>query len=261
MTSVPTAPRPYGGQAHLYDPEYAAFDQDVAFLRERLWRREVRGPLLELGTGTGRVALPLVAAGYEVTGVDISEPMLRRARGRRATLPRDQAARLHLHRQDVCALRLRGRYAAVLAPFGLLTLLPDASARAACLASCHAHLERGGHIWIDVAATNPDLPALRSFDSHFPLPGGRRRIEKHTVQRRSADGAAVEIEYHYREQTQDQQQADAFVVAFRLALVDEATLLDELDAAQFELLELFGDWKANPSTASSPRLIIEARAR
>ena len=47
---------------------------DIHFYRARA--RRVRGPILELGVGTGRVALPLVAAGHRVTGVDLSRWML-----------------------------------------------------------------------------------------------------------------------------------------------------------------------------------------
>jgi SAM-dependent methyltransferase len=45
-----------------------------------LLRRELdgRGPVLEIGVGTGRIALPLHEAGVELIGIDISEPMLRR---------------------------------------------------------------------------------------------------------------------------------------------------------------------------------------
>jgi SAM-dependent methyltransferase len=262
MRASGEAPRAYGGQAHLYDPEYATFDQDVAFFRQRLLAADVRGPLLELGTGTGRVALPLVRAGWEVHGVDVSEAMLRRARARRARLPAAERARLHLSRQDVTQMRVPGRFAAVLAPFGLLTLLPDAAARAACLRACRAHLSTGGRLWVDVAAATPQGPAERSFTSRFKLPRGGRLVEKHTVQRRVSDGVAVEIEYHYRELAADgETELDRFVVAFVLQIVDEATLIDEVEAAGFELLELFGDWKGGPSTRESPRSIIEARAR
>lgn len=258
----PKPPRPYGGQAHLYDPEYVAFDQDVAFFRERLVAADARGPLLELGTGTGRVALPLVRAGWEVTGVDISEPMLGRARRRRARLPTELRARLHLHKQDVTRLRLPTTYAAALAPFGLLSLLPDAEARARCLRGVWQHTAPGARLWVDVAAMTPDGPTERSFVSRFQLPRGGRLVEKHTVQRRASDGAAVEIEYRYREVARDgTTERDAFVVAFRLALLDETTLLDEIEAAGFSLVELFGDWRGGPSRRDSPRSIVEAVRR
>ncbi len=258
----PDAVRPYGGQSQIYDAEYRAFDQDVDFLRERLWRRGVVGELLELGCGTGRVALPLAAAGYKVTGLDISAPMLRRARTRRLALPADKRANLRLSRQDMVRFRYRRTFGAILAPFGALTLLADAAARAACLARCRAHLAVGSPIWIDVAAALPDGPVTRSFDSSFRLPNIGHMIEKHAIQRRSEDGVAIEIEYHYRRlDATGTRELDAYIVAFRLALLDESTLIDELDAAGFDVVDLFGDWSGGPSVAGSPRCIVEAIAR
>lgn len=254
--------RPYGGQSRIYDAEYRSFDQDVHLLRERLWRHGVTRDVLELGCGTGRIALPLVRAGYTVTGMDISAPMLRRARTRRAELPRQERPRLRLSQQDMTKFRYRQRFGAVLAPFGALTLLPDAAARAACLQRCRAHLDAGGLLVVDIAAALPGGPTERSFDSSFRLPDRGHRIEKHTVQRRSSDGVAVEIEYHYRRlDASGQHELDAYTVAFRLALLDEATLLHEIDAAGFDVFDLFGDWGGGPAVPGSPRCIVEALAR
>jgi SAM-dependent methyltransferase len=254
--------RPYGGQSQIYDAEYRAFDQDVHLLRDRLWRHGVAREVLELGCGTGRIALPLVRAGYAVTGMDISAPMLRRARTRRAGLPPEQRAKLRLSQQDMTTFRYRRRFGAILAPFGALTLLPDSAARAACLQRCRAHLDVGGPIWVDIAAALPGGPLERTFDSSFRLPDRGHLIEKHAVQRRSTDGVAIEIEYHYRRFDQTgQRELDAYTVAFRLALLDEATLLEELDAAGFDVVEIFGDWQAGPPVKGSPRCIVEAIAR
>jgi len=254
--------RPYGGQSQIYDAEYRSFDQDVHLLRDRLWRHGVTRELLELGCGTGRVALPLVRAGYSVTGMDISAPMLRRARTRRAELAAEERGRLRLSQQDMTSFRYRRRFGAVLAPFGALTLLPDAAARAACLQRCHAHLDPGGLLIVDIAAAMPGGPTERCFDSSFRLPDRGHLIEKHTLQRRSSDGVAVEIEYHYRRLDHDgQRELDAYTIAFRLALLDEATLLTELEAAGFDVHEIFGDWRAGPSIPGCPRCIVEATAR
>src|SRR5919201_1392064 len=68
--------------APFYDWENARTvgRRDVPF-----WRRlalAARGPVLELGCGTGRVTLPLARAGVRIVGIDRSAPMLERARAR-----------------------------------------------------------------------------------------------------------------------------------------------------------------------------------
>src|SRR3954469_8100244 len=68
---------PYAELPEVYDLEHASFADDVdLYLR----LAEVVGdPVLELGCGSGRVLLPLAEAGYRVTGIDRSAPMLERA--------------------------------------------------------------------------------------------------------------------------------------------------------------------------------------
>ena len=68
----------YASIAEFYDLEHADFDADIDLYRQLA---EVVGdPILELGCGSGRVLLPLAAAGYRVTGLDHSRSMLARAR-------------------------------------------------------------------------------------------------------------------------------------------------------------------------------------
>lgn len=87
--------------------------------------------ILELGAGTGRVAIALAQAGYEVTGLDISGPMLEQAERKRSALPEADAARLKLVRGDLLSLALGRRYQAIIATFFTLAHLPPASWRKA----------------------------------------------------------------------------------------------------------------------------------
>ena len=67
----------YGdGFADVYDDWYGSLG-DVEDRNDRAWTRSrVRGPLLELGVGTGRLARPLALRGRDVTGIDASAAML-----------------------------------------------------------------------------------------------------------------------------------------------------------------------------------------
>ncbi len=68
----------YDPFAHYYDADFRDYTEDVPFYRELA--RRANGPILELMCGTGRVLIPLVEAGYTLTGVDISPAMLAIAR-------------------------------------------------------------------------------------------------------------------------------------------------------------------------------------
>src|ERR671933_2808930 len=64
----------YDAIAELYDPWSASVVEDVAFYLEEA--RRSGGPVVELGVGTGRIAVPIAADGIRVIGVDSSEGML-----------------------------------------------------------------------------------------------------------------------------------------------------------------------------------------
>ena len=64
----------YDAIAELYDPWSASVVEDVAFYLEEA--RRSGGPVVELGVGTGRIAVPIAADGIRVIGVDSSRGML-----------------------------------------------------------------------------------------------------------------------------------------------------------------------------------------
>src|SRR4051794_41763718 len=65
---------PYDSIAELYDPWSASVVEDVGFYLEEA--RRAGGPVVELGVGTGRIAVPIAADGIRVIGVDSSRRML-----------------------------------------------------------------------------------------------------------------------------------------------------------------------------------------
>ena len=64
----------------LYDLEHDQFDDDIACFMNFI--EAVGDPVLELGAGTGRFLIPIAEAGFRVTGLDASEPMLAKAADR-----------------------------------------------------------------------------------------------------------------------------------------------------------------------------------
>ncbi|MBM4364353.1 MAG: class I SAM-dependent methyltransferase, partial [Deltaproteobacteria bacterium] len=106
-----------------YDRAYADRSADVAYYVALARARG--GPILEYGVGTGRVALPLARAGFDVVGVDRSGPMLARLRERLALEPRDVAARVRVRSGDFRSLSLSRRFPLVIAPFNALLHLHE----------------------------------------------------------------------------------------------------------------------------------------
>ena len=120
--------------APFYDWENAQTlgRRDVPF-----WQRvagAAKGPVLELGCGTGRVTRPLARAGIDVVGIDRSAPMLARALTKSPTHQLTNS--LRLVRGDIRALPFAARsFSMVLAPYGILQSLTRPSDLTATLAS------------------------------------------------------------------------------------------------------------------------------
>lgn len=129
----------------LFDLEYGDFDEDLA-LYEGLARRG-DGPLLELGVGTGRLALPLAAAGFEVWGLDRSPAMLERARCKAGEA---LAGRLHLVEGDMRDFALDRRFHLIFAGLGTFHHLTTPDEQLACLRCVERHLSEDGRFVCDL---------------------------------------------------------------------------------------------------------------
>ena len=127
------------GEAVLWhDVECASYSADLG-----LWERlaaSCGGEVLDLGCGTGRVALHLARRGHTVTGID-SDPALVAELNRRAG---DAALPAHAEVGDVRDFDLGRRFGLVLAPMQLLQLLADGAERRSCLTCADRHLAPGG---------------------------------------------------------------------------------------------------------------------
>jgi SAM-dependent methyltransferase len=147
--------REHYDDAAYYDYTYRRRGDDVAYYR-RLARQH-GGPVLELGGGSGRVALPLVQDGLSVTVLDASAPMLARAKERAAALLEPaERKRLTLVRGDMRAFSFpRRKFPLVLAPFNVLLHLYEPDDFARCFRAVARHLAPGGLFVFDVRVPSP----------------------------------------------------------------------------------------------------------
>ena len=134
----------YDRIAKLYDPWSVSVVEDVSFYLERA--RRSGGPVVELGVGTGRIAVPLAADGIEVIGVDSSEGMLAVARERAALA----GVGVDLRYGDLRDPPVEGPVPLVLAPFRSLLHMETEADRLAAVQAVHGLLEPGGQFVFDV---------------------------------------------------------------------------------------------------------------
>jgi SAM-dependent methyltransferase len=143
---------PYDEIARLYDDWSRSVVEDVAFYVEEA--RGAGGPVVELGVGTGRIAVPVAEAGVQVIGVDSSAAMLEVCAERAAAA--GVAERLDLRLGDLRNPPVRERVPLVTCPFrAYLHLRSDAERREA-LGRARELLVPGGRLVFDVFTPGAD---------------------------------------------------------------------------------------------------------
>lgn len=138
----------YDAIAELYDPWSRTVTEDIAFYVDEACA--AGGPVVELGVGTGRIAVPTALAGVPVIGVDSSERMLGVCRQRAEEA--GVAALLDLRLGDLRTPPVTERVCLVTSPFRALLHLSSDKERLEALGAARARLEPGGRFVFDVFA-------------------------------------------------------------------------------------------------------------
>jgi SAM-dependent methyltransferase len=155
-----------------HDAECGAYSADLALWEELA--EEADGPILDLGCGSGRVALHLARRGHTVVGLDVDPELIETLTARARGLP------LRPILGDACGFELDTDIALALAPMQLVQLLPSGADRLQCLGRIAAHLLPGGRIALAIVEEvprasegPPPLPDVREVDgwvySSLPL--------------------------------------------------------------------------------------------
>ncbi|GGQ30540.1 daptide-type RiPP biosynthesis methyltransferase [Streptomyces mutabilis] len=167
----------------LYDEAGAPVYHDLAAvdtteIRELLRSvRAVPGPVLELAAGSGRLTLPLLALGREVTALELEESMVALLRERLVEAPAGIGKRCTVVRGDMSAFELGSTYAVVVLGTTSVSLL-DERGRAGLYAAVRAHLRPGGRFLlstVDVTDTDGDDLDLEAVG----VSGRRYRMIEH----------------------------------------------------------------------------------
>jgi SAM-dependent methyltransferase len=147
-------PSTYGDRiAEVYDELYGHMG-DVSVVVDLLARLAGKGRALELGIGTGRVALPLAAAGVEVAGVDASEAMVARLR------EKPGGGDIPVSVGNFADVAVDGTFRLIYVPFTTFFALTSQEEQIRCLRNVAAHLDDGG--WFVMDAWVPDPTRYRN---------------------------------------------------------------------------------------------------
>jgi SAM-dependent methyltransferase len=152
MGDAKTGVSSYDPIARLYDPWSVSVTEDVDFYVQLA--REAGGPIVELGVGTGRIAVPAAAAGVRVIGVDSSRGMLEVCA--EAAALAGVADLVDLRVGDLRDPPVRERVRLVICPFRAYLHLHTREERLAALRAARVLLQPGGRLVFDVFAPGED---------------------------------------------------------------------------------------------------------
>jgi SAM-dependent methyltransferase len=254
----------YASIADLYDHvvPYAG-RSDIDFFVELA--RTSGGPVLELGSGTGRVLIPTARAGVDIVGVDASPGMLRICRERMAREPEQVRARIELVQGDMRQFDLGRQFALVTLPFRPFQHLTTVSDQLACLGSIHRHLAPEGRLALDLF--NPSLEALVQAnlgeevgeEPEFTMADGRRVVRRHRFVSRDRFSQVNSVELIYYITHPDGRQ-ERLVHAFEMRYLFRFEAEHLLVRAGFEVEALYADYDRSPFGSKEPgELIFVAR--
>jgi SAM-dependent methyltransferase len=194
------------------------------------------GAALELGIGTGRIALPLARRGIRVHGIDLSEAMVARLRAKPG------AQQIGVTIGDFATTTVQGRFTVAYLVFNTIMNLTTQDGQVACFQNVAAHLEPGGCFVIEVM-----VPALQRLPPGetvraFNLSATELGFDEYDV---ASQGL---ISHHYTVVDGD---LEVFSPPFRYVWPSELDLMARL--AGMTLRERWSGWKREPFTSDSTK--------
>lgn len=231
----------YDAIARLYDPWSRSVTEDVSFYVEEAAR--AGSPVVELGVGTGRIAVPTAAAGVRVIGVDSSAGMLQVCR-EHAELA-GVADLLDLRLGDLTHPPVEERVGLVTCPFRSLLHLLDDDQRLRALRAARELLVPGGRLVFDVFAPGPD----DIQDTHG------RWLEREP-------GIFERADWDTRERTLTLSvRGEAGATSFMLAWLSPAEWQALLERAGFQVLACYGWFDRRPYRGGEDTVWVARRPR
>lgn len=243
--------------ARLLDAQYASYVEDMP-LWLNLARRQ-KGPVLELGCGTGRVMAALAREGIEVVGLDRDTSMLARARRR---LLRENPTLFSFVQGDLRSFTIERSFALAMIPCNTFSSLTDSEATE-CLACVRRHLSPSGLFAIDLPNPGTAFSALELDDEplvEFLEPESGNPIQVFAVQSSFPDEERIQVLWSYHELFPDgTRRALEVRTDYYLRSREKTTAL--LAQSGYSSVDFYGNYQLGPLTSTSDRMVVVAAKR
>lgn len=249
----------YDQIAPFYDIEHASFDEDLDMYRN--YAELCGGRILELGSGSGRVLLPLARSGFHITGLDSSARMLDVAR--KHVYAEGLASRVQLVHDDMRTFLLDQKYRMAFIALGSFGHLITRKDQMSVLQTVRSHMSPGGTFIIDIS--NADARYMEDLSGQMLHQGTWYSDDgtyyTHFVSPASATQMHLLELTHFYDRYQQGGPVHRTIVTTSLYLFERNEIELLLERAGFVVKDVYGDYHFNSYQLESPRMICIAEAR
>lgn len=238
--------------ARFYDLIYHQMRDSVDsafFLSEA---QKVKGRVLEVGAGTGRLLTDSLNSGVDIYGIDISEPML--------DILRTKIDVEHLYRisnQDIIDFSFGFQFDLIVAPFRVLMHIVDKDDQMAALNNVHRHLKPNGRFIFDtfVPSLNQLINGINNqvdFDGEYEK---GCRVKRTVSTKPDLINQLINITFRIDWNEGDENKSELWNVPLRYFFRYELEHL--VERSDFKEYKIFGDYQRNPLSSSSKEFVVE----
>ena len=241
--------------ARFYDPVYAQVrdgtDNDF-YVRLLL---AAPGPVLEIGSGTGRLLVDALRRGVDAWGIDLSPAMVERCRQKLAPADRERVSVA-----DAVRLRTGRRFAVIVAPFRVLSHVMEAADQIRLLDAVHDNLLPGGHFVFDLYVPNLNLlieglPESCDFDGEWSAGRRLRRYVSSAPADLARQTNRVRMSFVWEEEDGEHRGDWEFEMRFFFRYEIEHLVA----RSKLRIEGIAGDYEGGPLTAASREFVVTCR--
>ncbi len=223
--------------ADVYDEMYPTADQSCLDLLHELAKG---GLILELGIGTGRIALPLKARGANIHGIDASDAMMDRLKAKPG------GSDIPLTKGDFADLPVKGSFSLIFVVFNTFFGLTTQERQLECLREVRRHLAVDGRFLIEAF-----VPDVARFTDGQTVRATDVRANEVALEVSRHDRATQQISSEHLVLTESG--VRMYPVTIRYAWPSELDLMARL--AGLALIDRWEDWKKSPFSSKSGKHI------
>ena len=224
----------------LYDAAHAWKTNDIEFITN--CALEHGGPILEMASGTGRLAVPLIKKGFTYTGVELSQSFVEFTKKKLTLIKSDH----DIVQGDMKNIDLKKKYNFIFIAFNSICHLLTNKDLSAFFNCVYAHLLDGGLFLIDTFVPNPIFlyrPNLKTHVMDFDLPNGERCIVNE-VNQYDPKTQINQIKWYFESSTVNE-------FLFDMHMIYPDTMDRLLNESGFVINDKFGDYDKSQFSSES----------